>query len=72
MAEGWWGPTFLVPGEPQARMLIIEKNLPGAIIVNKLGQRFVFLLDPDRALDVQEMASLCGSAQEVGMAAPAW
>ena len=41
MAEGWWGPTFLVPGEPQARMLIIEKNLPGAIIVNKLGQRFV-------------------------------
>jgi len=41
MAEGWWGPTFLVPGEPQARMLIIEKNLPGSIIVNKLGQRFV-------------------------------
>jgi purine-binding chemotaxis protein CheW len=40
--------------------------------IAKLGQRFVFLLDPDRALDVQEMASLCGSAQEVGMAAPAW
>ncbi len=41
MGEGWWGPTFIVPGEPQARMLIIEKNLPGSIIVNKLGQRFV-------------------------------
>jgi 3-oxosteroid 1-dehydrogenase len=41
MDEGWWGPTVTMPGEPQARMLIIEKNLPGAIIVNKIGKRFV-------------------------------
>ena len=41
MDEAWWGPTVCIPGEPQARMLIIEKNLPGAIIVNKLGKRIV-------------------------------
>ncbi len=41
MDEGWWGPTVLMPGEPQARMLIIEKNLPGSIIVNRAGRRFV-------------------------------
>jgi 3-oxosteroid 1-dehydrogenase len=41
MDEAWWGPTVRVPGEPQARMLIIEKNLPGSMMVNKAGQRFV-------------------------------
>jgi len=41
MAEGWWGPTITIPGEPQARMLVVEKNLPGAIIVNKRGRRIV-------------------------------
>lgn len=41
MDEGWWGPTITLPGEPQARMLIIEKNLPGSILVNKVGERFV-------------------------------
>jgi purine-binding chemotaxis protein CheW len=33
--------------------------------IGKVGQRFVILLEPDRALDVQEMADLCESAQEV-------
>jgi len=32
--------------------------------IGKVGPRFVILLDPDRALDVQEMANLCESAQE--------
>lgn len=41
MNEAWWGPTITMPGEPQARMLIIEKNLPGSILVDKAGQRFV-------------------------------
>ncbi len=41
MDAGWWGPTVCIPGEPQARMLIIEKNLPGGILVNKAGKRFV-------------------------------
>ena len=39
--EAWWGPTVALPGEPQARMLIIEKNLPGLMMVNIKGERFV-------------------------------
>ncbi len=41
MDEAWWGPNTVVPGEDRARMLVIEKSLPGGIIVNKHGKRFV-------------------------------
>jgi len=41
MDQAWWGPTTVVPGEPHARMLVIEKSLPGGVMVNKRGQRFV-------------------------------
>ena len=41
MDDAWWGPTTVVPGEPHARMLVIEKSLPGGILVNKRGARFV-------------------------------
>lgn len=33
--------------------------------IGKVGKRFVILLEPDRALDTQEMADLCEAAQEV-------
>jgi purine-binding chemotaxis protein CheW len=33
--------------------------------IGKVGHRFVILLDPDRALDVQEMAALCESEQNL-------
>jgi 3-oxosteroid 1-dehydrogenase len=41
MDDAWWGPTTVVPGEDRARMLVIEKSLPGSIMVNKRGERFV-------------------------------
>lgn len=41
MHEAWWGPTTVVPGEERARMLVVEKGLPGCILVNKKGRRFV-------------------------------
>ncbi len=41
MDEAWWGETVVVPGEERARMMVIEKSLPGGVMVNKLGQRFV-------------------------------
>jgi 3-oxosteroid 1-dehydrogenase len=41
MDDAWWGPTCIVPGEEYARMLVIEKSLPGSIFVNKRGIRFV-------------------------------
>lgn len=40
MDEAWWGPTVRVPGEESARMMIIEKALPGCLFVNRSGQRF--------------------------------
>jgi len=36
--------------------------------IGKVGQRFVVLLEPDRALDVREMADLCEQAQERALA----
>jgi 3-oxosteroid 1-dehydrogenase len=41
MDDAWWGPTTIVPGEPHARMLVIEKSLPGSMLVSKRGERFV-------------------------------
>ncbi len=40
MDDAWWGPTSVVPGEEIARMLVIEKSLPGSILVSKKGERF--------------------------------
>lgn len=41
MDDAWWSPTTLVPGEARARLLVIEKSLPGTIMVDKKGRRFV-------------------------------
>jgi 3-oxosteroid 1-dehydrogenase len=40
MDQAWWVPTVVVPGEPQAYILVAEKSLPGSIIVNEAGKRF--------------------------------
>jgi 3-oxosteroid 1-dehydrogenase len=41
MDDAWWGPTTVVPGEARARMLVVEKGLPGSIFVNGRGERFL-------------------------------
>jgi 3-oxosteroid 1-dehydrogenase len=41
MDDAWWGPTTVVPGEECARMLVVEKSLPGCVFVDKRGERFV-------------------------------
>lgn len=41
MDQAWWGPTMVVPGEDRARMLFTERSMPGAIVVNRRGERFV-------------------------------
>ena len=41
MDDAWWGPVIVAPGEDRARMLFIEKSLPGSILVNRRGERFV-------------------------------
>jgi 3-oxosteroid 1-dehydrogenase len=39
--EAWWGPSITVPGEDRARALFTERSMPGAILVNRAGKRFV-------------------------------
>ncbi|WP_157216201.1 FAD-dependent oxidoreductase [Flavisphingomonas formosensis] len=38
--EAWWSPTITLPGEDRARALFTERSMPGAIVVNRAGQRF--------------------------------
>lgn len=37
----WWMPVFRVPGEDYARAVVLERALPGAIVVGADGRRFV-------------------------------
>lgn len=41
MDEAWWAPTVRVPGEDTARPLFYERALPGCIIVNQAGERYM-------------------------------
>ncbi len=39
MDDAWWGPSIPLPGGPY--FCLAERSLPGCIMVNKAGQRFV-------------------------------
>jgi succinate dehydrogenase/fumarate reductase flavoprotein subunit len=46
LTEAWWMPGLAVPGEtydghPRFRQGMVDKSLPGAIVVNRAGRRFV-------------------------------
>lgn len=41
MAHSWWAPTTRVEGEEKQRALFVERTLPGCILVDSAGQRFV-------------------------------
>jgi 3-oxosteroid 1-dehydrogenase len=41
MEHVWGAPTVNVTGEEKQRALFVERNLPGCVIVNSLGRRFV-------------------------------
>lgn len=41
MEMAWWAPTVFVPGREKRRALFVERALPGCVMVNKLGRRFV-------------------------------
>ncbi|MGH8382859.1 FAD-binding protein [Pseudomonas sp.] len=41
MAHSWWAPTTHVQGEEKQRALFVERTLPGCILVNSAGERFV-------------------------------
>lgn len=41
MHSTWAAPVFYVPGEPGGRLCTIERALPGCIMVNQRGERFL-------------------------------
>ncbi|WP_137822970.1 FAD-binding protein [Pseudomonas sp. D(2018)] len=41
MDHSWWAPTTHVEGEEKQRALFVERTLPGCVMVNSAGQRFV-------------------------------
>lgn len=41
MEHSWWAPSTHVAGEEKARVLFVERNLPGCVMVDSAGQRFV-------------------------------
>lgn len=40
MDEAWWTPVTLVPGSSQSWVLVVEKSLPGSLMVNADAKRF--------------------------------
>lgn len=55
MDEAWWAPTVRVPGEDTARPLFYERALPGCIIVNQVGERY---MNEARSYDVAGKAMI--------------
>jgi len=37
----WWAPVFSIPGEKRGRLCTIERALPGCIVVNQAGRRYM-------------------------------
>ena len=66
MDDGWWGPTIPLPGRPW--FCLAERNLPGSIIVNQAGERYM-----NEALPYVEAvhAMYAGEATGVGHV-PSW
>lgn len=67
MDDSWWSPIFIVPGESFLRLVIYEKNLPGGIIVNKHGRRFM-----NEAAPYNDVGKAIYAANEDGSAIPCY
>ncbi|MGH3351262.1 MAG: 3-oxosteroid 1-dehydrogenase [Nocardioides sp.] len=66
MDESWWGPTIPFPGRPW--FALAERNLPGSIIVNSAGKRFM-----NEALPYVEAVHEIYKGERTGVShVPAW
>ncbi len=68
MQSAWAAPVFYVPGEDRGRLCTIERALPGCIMVNQSGQRY---LNEAASYHIvgQQMAR---QQREHGDASPSW
>lgn len=67
MDDSWWSPVFQVPGETFLRLVIYEKNLPGSIIVNQYGKRFM-----NEAAPYNDVGKAIYAANKDGSAIPCY
>jgi 3-oxosteroid 1-dehydrogenase len=68
MDWAWWAPTVVVAGKEKRRALFVERALPGCVMVNKLGRRFV-----DEAAPYQDIVTaMFSDNQKTGANVPAW
>ncbi len=66
MEDAWWGPTIPLPRGPW--FALAERNLPGSIIVNSVGRRFM-----NEALPYVEAVHEIYRGEETGVShVPAW
>ncbi len=66
MDDAWWGPTIPLPRGPW--FALAERNLPGSIIVNSAGKRFM-----NEALPYVEAVHEIYKGEETGVShVPAW
>ncbi|MGA9102968.1 FAD-dependent oxidoreductase, partial [Aeromicrobium sp.] len=66
MDDAWWGPTIPLPRGPW--FCLAERNLPGSIIVNAAGQRFM-----NEALPYVEATHAIYAGEATGVShVPAW
>ena len=68
MDHAWWAPTVFVMGREKRRALFVERNLPGCVMVNRMGNRFV-----DEAAPYSEVVyAMYADRQKSNANMPAW
>lgn len=68
MGEAWWAPTLSVPGESRGRPLFYERALPGNIMVNQIGERY---MNEARSYDIAGRAMIDADKAEA-RTIPSW
>jgi 3-oxosteroid 1-dehydrogenase len=68
MDHAWWAPTVVVAGKEKLRALFVERALPGCVMVNRLGRRFV-----DEAAPYQDIVTaMFADNEKTRSNFPAW
>ncbi len=68
MDWAWWVPSVHVPGDQAQLGLFAERNLPGCIVINGLGKRFVNEASPY----LEFGAAMYADNEKTGSSVPAW
>ncbi|MCU0091370.1 FAD-binding protein [Pseudomonas koreensis] len=68
MEHSWWAPTTHVRGEEKQRAMFVERTLPGCVLVNSAGERFVNEAAP--YTDIVE--AMYANNREGAVSVPCW